>query len=140
MERDGCDSNSPRMEKRRRRPSREHESSEHAQGLSLSDGDEDLVQYVWWRQMKKQVKILRGKLEEKDGIGKGAELRRRLLQRLMVLSHPCIFGMISRLMAAGRCPIVVFSYGDKVVRHPEFFGDRFHASKLTESIHVSRRI
>lgn len=42
--------------------------SELVRGLSLSEGHEDLEKYVLWRQMKKQVKILREELEKEDKI------------------------------------------------------------------------
>lgn len=40
-------------------------------GPSLSGGDEDLEKYVLWRQMKKQVKILREDLEEEEKVDNG---------------------------------------------------------------------
>lgn len=44
----------------------EQNFSELVRGLSLSGGNENLEKYVLWRQMKKQVKILREDLEEED--------------------------------------------------------------------------
>ncbi len=46
----------------------EQDFSELVHGLSFSEGDEDLDKYVLWRQMKKQVKILREEMEERDKI------------------------------------------------------------------------
>ena len=47
----------------------EHNFTEIARGLSISEGDDDLNKYVLWRQMKKQVKILRDEMEAKENIG-----------------------------------------------------------------------
>lgn len=46
----------------------EQNFSELVRGLSLSGGNEGLEKYVLWRQMKKQVKILREDLEEEDKV------------------------------------------------------------------------
>ena len=46
---------------------------EVAQGLSISEDYDDLDKYVLWRQMKKQIKILRDEMGEKDKTVKGVE-------------------------------------------------------------------
>ena len=45
--------------------SREREFSELTEDSNRSEGDDDLDKYVLWRQMKKQVRILRDEMEEK---------------------------------------------------------------------------
>ncbi len=48
-------------------------------GLNLFEGDEDLEKYVLWRQMKKQVKILREEMGDQNKHEEGVKMKRSLV-------------------------------------------------------------
>ena len=58
------------------------EFPEAAGDPNLAESD-DLDKYVLWRQMKKQVKILRDEMEEKNKVGERFKMDRSLLERFV---------------------------------------------------------